>query len=91
MDSSEGQGPYRWTAPPGPSSARRDTWPRGTEEAGVKADLARRKAPQVCRALAMRWSPFIVGEENPHELIQYALSPEGAEGRGPYRCPSNSL
>lgn len=42
----------------------------------MKADLAKGKTPQVCRALALRCSPFIVGEENPHELIQYSLSPE---------------
>lgn len=31
---------------------------------------------QGCKALAARWSLFIVGEENPLKLIQCDLSPE---------------
>lgn len=34
------------------------------------------KAPQALGHWQLRLSPFIVGEENPHKLIQCVLSPE---------------
>lgn len=45
-------------------------------EAGKKADLAEGKVPKAPGHWQLRLSPFIVGEENPHELIQCVLSPE---------------
>lgn len=76
MAGTKGQSPCWWRAPICPSWATRDAWPQGAVEAGMKADLATGKAPQVCRARAMRLLPFIVGEESPHKLLQCDLSPE---------------
>lgn len=50
--------------------------PRGTAEAGKKVGLARGGRPRAARHWQLRWSLFIVGEENPLKLIQCDLSPE---------------
>lgn len=49
--------------------------PQGLAEAGKKAGLARGRRLEAAGHWRLRWSPFIVGEENPLKLIQYNLSP----------------
>lgn len=63
-------------SPTCPSPGTRDARPWGMVEARKKADLAEGKAPQALGHWQLRLSPFIVGEENPHKLIQCVLSPE---------------
>lgn len=63
-------------SPTCPSPGTRDARPRGMVEAGKKANLAEGKASQALGHWQLRLSPFIVGEENPHKLIQCVLSPE---------------
>lgn len=50
--------------------------PRGTAEAGKKGGLVSGGRPRAARHWQLRWSLFIVSEENPLKLIQCDLSLE---------------